>query len=79
MKKGVTNIIVKVNIYVEILLTITRITVTIVINVGHQVIWCVDVTHHHQVITGTGRPVVDNIKSRSNNCYNCNKILSDRE
>ena len=79
MKKGVTNIIVEVNIYVEILLTITRITVTIVTNVGHQVMWRVDVTHHHQAITGTGRPVVDNIKPRGNNCYNCNKILSDRE
>ena len=79
MKKRVTNIIVEVNIYVEILLTITRITVTIVINVGHQVIWRVDVTHHHQAITGTGRPVVDNIKPRGNNCYNCNEILSDRE
>ena len=79
MKKRVTNIIVEVNIYVEILLTITRITVTIVINVGHQVMWRVDVTHHHQAITGTGRPVVDNIKPRGNNCYNCNKILSDRE
>ena len=79
MKKGVTNIIVEVNIYVEILLTTIRIIATIVINVGHQVIWRVDVTHHHQAITGAGRPVVDNIKPRGNNCYNRSKILSDRE
>ena len=46
MKRGVTNIIVEVNIYVEIVLTITRIIVTIVTNVGHQVIWHVDVTRH---------------------------------
>ena len=32
----------------EIVLTITRVIATIVINVGHQVIWCVDVTHHHR-------------------------------
>ena len=30
-------------------------------------------------ITGSGRLVVDNIKPRGNNCYSCNKILSDRE
>ena len=48
MKKGVTHIIVEVNIYVEIVLAITRIIVTIVINVGHQVIWHMDVTHHHR-------------------------------
>ena len=46
MKRGVTNIIVDVNIYVEIVLIITRIIVTIVINVGHQVIRHVDVTRH---------------------------------
>ena len=38
MKKGVTDIIVEVNIYVEIALKITRIIITIVINVGHKVI-----------------------------------------
>ena len=42
MKKGVTNITVEVNIYIEIVLAITRIIVTIVINVGHQVIWYVN-------------------------------------
>ena len=46
-EKRVTNTIVEVNIYVEIVLTITRTIVTIVINVGHQVIWRVDGTHHH--------------------------------
>ena len=48
MKKGVTNITVDVNIYVKIVLTIRKVIVTIVINVGHKVIWCVDVTHHHR-------------------------------
>ena len=48
MKKRVTDIKVEVNIYVEIVLTITRIIVTIVTNVGHQVIWRVDVTHHYR-------------------------------
>ena len=38
MKKGVTHIIVEVNIYVEIVLAITRVIVSIVINMGHQVI-----------------------------------------
>ena len=47
-KTRVTNIIVEVNIYVDIVLIITRIIVTIVMNVGHQVIWHVDVTHHHR-------------------------------
>ena len=47
MKKGVKHIIVEVNLYVDIVLTITRVIVTIVINVGHQVIWHVDVTHHY--------------------------------
>ena len=48
MKKGVTNITVEVNIYVKIVLTIRKVIVTIVINVGHKVIWYVDVTHHHR-------------------------------
>ena len=48
MKKGVTNIIVEVNIYVKIVLTIRKIIVTIVINVDDKVIWRVDVTHHHR-------------------------------
>ena len=49
MKKRVTNIIVEVNIYVEIvLIIIKRIIVTIVINVGHQIIWRVDVTQDHR-------------------------------
>ena len=30
-------------------------------------------------ITGAGRPKVNNIKPRGNNCYKCSKILSDRE
>ena len=38
MKKRVTNITVELNIYVEIVLIITRIIVTTVTNVGHQVI-----------------------------------------
>ena len=47
MKKGVTNIV-EVNIYVEIVLPITGIIVTIATYVGHQAIWHVDVTHHHR-------------------------------
>ena len=46
-EKRVTNIIVEVNIYVEIVLIRTRIIVTIVINVGRQVMWHVHVMHHH--------------------------------
>ena len=45
MKKGVTIVIVEVNIYAEIVLT--GIIIAIVINVGHQVIWRVDVTRHY--------------------------------
>ena len=48
MVKGVANIIAEVNVDVEIVLAITRIIVTIVINVGHQIIWHVVVTHHYQ-------------------------------
>ena len=48
MVKGVTNIIAEVNIDVEIVLAITRIIVTIVINVGHQIIWHGVLTHHYQ-------------------------------
>ena len=38
IEKGVTNIIIEVNIYGGIFLAITRIIVTIVLNVAHQVI-----------------------------------------
>ena len=41
-------VLVEVNAHVEIVLTITRIIVNIIINVGHQVIWRLDVTHHHR-------------------------------
>ena len=37
MKKGVTNIVVELNIYAEIVLTKTRIIVTIVTNVGQVI------------------------------------------
>ena len=37
MKKGVTNIVVELHIYVEIVLTKTRIIVTIVTNVGQVI------------------------------------------
>ena len=30
-------------------------------------------------ITGAWRPIVDDIKPRGNNYYNCSEILSDRE
>ena len=46
-EKRAKNIIVEVNIYVEIVLIRTRIIVTIVINVGRQVMSHVDVMHHH--------------------------------
>ena len=47
-EKGVTKIIiVEINIYVEIVLIRTRTIVTIVINVGRQVMWNVDLMHHH--------------------------------
>ena len=42
------NIIGEVNINVEIVLTTTRIVVANVVNVGNQVTWRVDVTHHHR-------------------------------
>ena len=48
MKKGVINIIVEVNIYGEIVSTITRIIVIVVTYVGHHVEWRVNVTHHHR-------------------------------
>ena len=48
MRKSVKNIIVEVNIYVQTVLTITRVIVTIVTSESHQVTWHVDVTHHHQ-------------------------------
>ena len=81
-KTRVTSIVVEVNIYVDIVLIITRIIVTIVMNVGHQVIWHMDVNtiiEKLNVITGAAHPAVDNVKPKDNNCHNCSKILSDRE
>ena len=40
---------------------------------------CRDSCSELNAITGAGRPVVDNVKPRGNNCYNCSKILDDRE
>ena len=60
--------LVEVNIYVGIVLTITRVIATIVINMGDQVIYG---------ITSAMRPVVNSIKARGNNCYNCSKMLVD--